>query len=283
VIIFYRCQEGILKEFENETLTVDERGEVIQRVVNRAQVFVEKLENDVSLEMVSIPGGMFQMGSPLRHGYEDEHPQHPVSVAPFFMSKSTINQEQWLVMMKKKLSWRFEGARRPVDSVSWNDAQDFCRRLAKKIGRAYRLPTEAEWEYACRANTATPFSFGQTLTTDLANYVGEHIFAGEPKGVYRHETTEAGSYPPNAFGLVDMHGGLWEWCADAWHDDYTGAPADGRVWESTQKEVFKVGRGGSWHEPPGNCRSAVRLKFDPAERDEFFGFRVAFSGPLQEK
>jgi len=272
-----------VQDYEYETVTVNERGEMIHHMPGKAQIFIEPLGKDVCLEMVAILGGMFQMGSPLRHGYEDEHPQHPVSVAPFFISKSTITQEQWLAVMKKKLSWRFEGVRRPVDSVSWNDAQDFCHRLANKTGRAYRLPGEAEWEYACRANTGTPFSFGQTLTTGLANYVGEHVFAGEPKGVYRHETTQAGSFPPNGFGLYDMHGGLWEWCADAWHDDYTGAPADGTVWESTQAASHRVGRGGSWHETPNNCRSAVRLKFDPTERDEFFGLRVALSAPINDK
>jgi formylglycine-generating enzyme required for sulfatase activity len=266
-----------MKEFEFEVISVNERGEVIQRVVHEAQVFIEPLGKDVNVEMIFIPGGIFQMGSPLHHGFEDEHPQHPGSIAPFFMSKSTITQEQWLAVMKKKLSWRFQGARRPVDSVSWNDAQDFCRRLSKIVKKAYRLPGEAEWEYACRANTGTPFSYGPTLTTDMANYVGEYVFAQEPKGIYRHETTEAGFFPPNAFGLYDMHGGLWEWCADAWHDDYTGAPADGSVWETGQQASYRVGRGGSWHEPPNNCRCGVRLKYDPTERDEFFGFRIALS------
>jgi formylglycine-generating enzyme required for sulfatase activity len=271
-----------VQEYEFEVVTVHSRGEVVQRLLRQAKLFIEPLGKDVFLDMVYIPGGIFLMGSPLRYGYEDEHPQHPVSIAPFFMSKFTITQEQWLAVMRKKLTWRFQGAKRPVDSVSWKDTQDFCYRLSKKVGRAYRLPGEAEWEYACRSNTGSPFHFGQTITTDLANYCGEHVFADEPKGVYRHATIEAGNFPPNGFGLCDMHGNLWEWCADAWHDDYTGAPANGIVWESSQDASHRVGRGGSWHEPPNNCRSAARLKFDPAERDEFFGFRVALSTPIEK-
>jgi formylglycine-generating enzyme required for sulfatase activity len=163
-----------------------------------------------------------------------------------------------------------------VDRVSWYDAREFCERLSERTGRVYRLPSEAEWEYACRARTTTPFYFGETITTDLANYVGEHIYRSEPKGIYRHETTEVGSFPPNAFGLYDMHGNVWEWCADAWHDNYVGAPADGSVWESRSGSQ-RVLRGGCWHDPPGLCRSAARLKHVPHEGEDFFGFRVALA------
>jgi formylglycine-generating enzyme required for sulfatase activity len=138
------------------------------------------------------------------------------------------------------------------------------------------MPSEAEWEYACRARTTTPFYFGETITTDLANYVGEFVYRSEPKGIYRHETTEVGSFPPNAFGICDMHGNIWEWCEDTWHNNYLGAPADGKVWE-IQAGLNRVLRGGCWHDPPDLCRSAVRLKHVLNEGEDFFGFRVALA------
>jgi formylglycine-generating enzyme required for sulfatase activity len=267
-----------MQTFEFETLTVNSSGEILSRALGQARSIVETLKNDIALEMVWLPGGITQMGSPGHLGYADEHPQHPVSVAPFFISRYLVTQEQWLSVMRRPLNCRFSGARLPVDRASWDDAQSFCQRLAKRSGHPYRLPSEIEWEYACRANTATPFSCGETLTTDLANYVGEHIFANEPKGIYRHGTTPVDTFPPNAFGLSDMHGNLWEWCADAWHDDYTAAPFNGTAWDDF-KPKFRVVRGGSWHETPNHCRSAVRLKFAPTERDDFVGFRVALTLP----
>ncbi len=265
-----------MEEFEFEILTVNERGEIVERRPGRARQMVEPLAPGVMLEMVPLPGGIFQMGSPGHAGYEDERPQHPVSVAPFLMGKYEVTQEQWLAVMGKGLEYRCMGPRRPVDRVSWKAAQGFCAQLAKKTGRAYRLPSEAEWEYACRAGTSSPFYFGPTITTDLVNYVGDHLYASEPKGIYRHVSTEAGSLPPNGFGLYDMIGNLWEWCADAWHDDYIGAPVDGSAWESRGSR-YRVLRGGSWHEIPANCRSAVRLKFDAADGEDFVGFRLALT------
>ncbi|MBN1877274.1 MAG: formylglycine-generating enzyme family protein, partial [Anaerolineae bacterium] len=117
---------------------------------------------------------------------------------------------------------------------------------------------------------------GPTLTTDLANYVGIHTYLDEPEGIYRHVTTDVGSFPPNAFGLYDMHGNVWEWCADAWHDDYMGAPTDGSVWEQTSA-TYRVLRGGCWHDPPTLCRSAARLKYTPNDGEDYFGFRVALA------
>ena len=271
----------MIEGFNFETLTIDSGGVVIARIAFQARQFTEHLAGSIPLEMVFIPGGIFVMGSTARYGYEDERPQHPVSVAPFWLGKAPVTQAQWRAVLGKKPACRFAGDDLPVERISWLDAQDFCRRLVKKTRRAYRLPSEAEWEYACRAGTSTPFYCGPTLTTDLANYVGEHIFSGEPRGVYRHTTTEAGTFPPNAYGLYDMHGNLWEWCADAWHENYLGAPADGSAWEGSAWEAgdarYRVVRGGSWHEPPNHCRSAVRLKYDPVERDEVVGFRLALT------
>jgi formylglycine-generating enzyme required for sulfatase activity len=172
--------------------------------------------------------------------------------------------------------YRCKGARRPADRVDWDSAREFCAQLSKKTRCSYRLPSEAQWEYACRAGTTTPFYCGLTLTTDFANYVGYHLYLEEPPGVYRHETTEVDSFLPNAFGLYDMHGNVWEWCADAWHDDYTGAPVDGSVWDS-RRAGYRVLRGGSWHDPPGICRCAARLKFKAADGDDCVGFRVALT------
>ena len=272
---------SLLQEFEFEVVFVDRQGDIIEHETCSARQFTEDLGNGVRLEMVSVPGGTFRMGSREGQGFEDEYPQHSGNIAPFFMSKYPITQEQWAAVMEWMPLYRCVGAKRPVDRVSWEDARDFCVQLSKKSGRLYHLPSEAQWEYACRAGTRTPFYFGETITTDLVNYVGEHTFLSEPKGVYRHETTDVGEFPPNAFGLYDMHGNVWEWCADAWHDDYHGAPSDGSAWASGEPGYY-VQRGGSWHEPPNNCRSAIRLKFRSIDRDDCVGFRVAL-GSLERQ
>jgi formylglycine-generating enzyme required for sulfatase activity/predicted nucleotidyltransferase len=267
-----------LQEFEYETVRVNDRGEVIQRQTHQARRFVEELASGVTLEMVAVPGGRFLMGSRAGRGYADEEPQHSVKVPAFFMGQYPVTQEQWEAVMEWRPPYRCQGAKRPADRVSWFAAREFCERLSAKTGRAYRLPGEAEWEYACRAGTTTPFHFGKTITTDVANYVGEHTYLSEPTGVYRHQTTQAGAFPPNTFGLYDMHGNVWEWCADAWHDNYVGAPGDGSVWES-DAAAHRVLRGGCWHDPPGLCRSATRLKSAPGEGEDFFGLRVALESP----
>jgi formylglycine-generating enzyme required for sulfatase activity len=264
------------QEFVFEVLTVNGSGEIAGRETRTAPQYVERLDGGISLEMVVIPGGAFVMGSRAGQGYDDERPQHSVRIPSFLMGKYPITQEQWEAVMAWIPPYRCRGPRRPVDRVSWHDASEFCKRLSERTGRVYRLPSEAEWEYGCRAETSTPFYFGETITTDLANYVGEYIYRAEPKGVYRHETTELGSFPPNAYGLYDMHGNVWEWCADAWHDDYLGAPVDGSVWEGRASSA-RVLRGGCWHDPPGLCRSAARLRGMPHEGEDYFSFRVAFA------
>jgi formylglycine-generating enzyme required for sulfatase activity len=264
----------VIQEFE--TVTVNENGEITARENHSASLFVENLDGQVRLEMVLIPWGMFRMGSQAGLGYEDERPQHNVRVQPFWMSKTPVTQEQWESIMGRPLPYRSKGAKRPVDRVSWDNANKFCAKLSARTGRGYRLPSEAEWEYACRAGSTSPFSFGLTATTDLANYVGEHIFRSEPAGIYRHGSTEVGSFPPNAFGLYDMHGNVWEWCADAWHESYEGAPSDGSAWGG-RPGADRVLRGGCWHDTPDLCRSAARLKHVPTEGEDYFGFRVALA------
>jgi formylglycine-generating enzyme required for sulfatase activity len=265
-----------LQEFTFEVVTVDTFGVITARQTHNAKQYGENLSEGVSLDMVVIPGGNFFMGTRQGKGYDDEIPQHRVSVPSFLLSKVPVTQEQWQTVMDWNPPYRCIGNRRPVDRVSWHDAIEFCVHLSEKTGRQYRLPSEAEWEYACRGGTSTPFNVGKTITTDIANYVGEHTFASEPKGIYRHVTTDVGSFPPNAYGLYDMHGNVWEWCADAWHDNYVGAPTDGRAWESGEHDL-RVLRGGCWHDPPDLCRSAARLKAMSRENEDYFSFRVALS------
>jgi len=256
-----------------ETPTLNQKGEIIAQARHGSRQFTEDLGNDVSLDMLVIPPGIFQMGSPRQLGNKDEQPQHLVTIKSFMMSKYLITQGQWKAIMRKLPPCRFKGDNVPVERVSWNDAHKFCKRLSIKTGRHYRLPSETQWEYSCRAETITPFSFGETITTDVANFNGEYSFLKEPHGLYRHVTTEGGTFPPNAFGLYDMHGNLWEWCVDNWLDDYSSSPRDSTSYQS-KKSHFRVARGGSWHEPPELCRSAARIKFLQSDADEFVGFRV---------
>jgi len=259
--------------------------ENINRDRQQAADFAEDLGNGIILEMASIPGGSFLMGSPEseeRRYHEWESPQHRVTIAPFYMGKYSVTQAQWQAVaelrpVKHELDpdpSRFKGANRPVESISWHDAVEFCARLSRETGRHYRLPSEAEWEYACRAGTTTPFHFGETITPDLANYDGDYIYGSGSKGVYRRETIDVGSFPPNAFNLYDMHGNVWEWCADPWHENYEGAPADGSVWESGGNYSPRSIRGGSWGFNPRYCRSANRNWDAPGFRDDSNGLRV---------
>ncbi len=275
----------LLLTFDFEVVTVNSRGKEINRQRRQAEFFSENLGSGVILEMVAIPGGTFLMGSPFteKERVNDESPPHPVSIQPFFMGKYTVTQAQWRAVaalpdinISLKLNpSEFKGDTLPVESISWEEAVEFCARLSKKTGRAYRLPSEAEWEYACRAGTTTPFHFGETITPDLANYNGNSPYGNAPKGTYRQQTTPVGTFPPNAFGLYDMHGNVWERCADSWHDNYKGAPGDGSVWELGGETNWRVPRGGSWFNSAVNCRSANRCRFYGGSRNGKYGFRVA--------
>jgi formylglycine-generating enzyme required for sulfatase activity len=252
--------------------------------------FTLALDDKVQLEMLAIPSGTFWMGSPDGEGYDNERPRHKVTIAPFWMGKYPITQAQYQAVMGKNPS-RFKGDRRPVEKVSWHDAIAFCKQLRGKDNRHFRLPSEAEWEYACRAGTETPFYFGETITTDQANYRGTDweyngtVYPGNygsgPKGEYREQTTDVGIFPANAFGLYDMHGNVWEWCADHWHGNYEGAPIDGSAWldENADTEARRVLRGGSWINIPRYCRSASRYRYVAGIRNCNFGFRVVCSAP----
>jgi formylglycine-generating enzyme required for sulfatase activity len=262
-----------MQTIEFETPTLNEKGEISARTRQTAQQFTEDLGNGINLDLISIPAGVFQMGSPRRIGNMDEQPQHLVTIKSFMMGRFLTTQGQWKAIMGKLPPCRFKGDTLPVERVSWNDAQNFCQQLSRKMGRKFQLPSETQWEYACRAGTGTPFSYGETLTVEVANFNGEHTFRDEPRGFYFHSTNEGGKFPPNAFGLYDMHGNLWEWCADNWLDDYSSSPRDGSAYQHKDNH-YGVARGGSWHEPPGLCRSAARLRVLQSDADEFMGFRV---------
>jgi formylglycine-generating enzyme required for sulfatase activity len=244
----------------------------------------------VKLEMVYIPGETFYMGAPKteKDSLDYERPQHYVTVKPFYMGKYTITQEQWEKVVyscppvARELNSRpayFPGDKLPVERVSWNDAVEFCARLSHKTGQKYRLPSEAEWEYACRAGSAKPFAFGDTITTNVVNYNGNYTYGNAPKGEYRGRTTPVGTFQPNAFGLYDMHGNVWEWCADTWHNNYEGAPNDGSAWISEINQNVRLLRGGSWDNDPGSCRSAFR-NYNLLDLLNLIdiGFRVVCSG-----
>ncbi len=241
----------------------------------RSRQHVEELGFDVTLEMVWIPGGSFLMGSPEEETgrFDRETPQHRVSVPPFFFGKYPVTQAQWEAIVGENPS-RFRGEQRPVEMISFEDALQFCEKLSARHSRQYRLPSEAEWEYACRAGSVTPFHFGSAITAELANYDATHSYASEPAGEYRGETTPVGSFLPNGFGLYDMHGNVWEWCADPWHSDYEDAPRNGLVWEEGGDESLRVMRGGAWDILPKGCRSAFRDFDSPDNREASYGLRV---------
>jgi formylglycine-generating enzyme required for sulfatase activity len=242
--------------------------------------------------MVPIPAGEFMMGSPEDETgrWDDEGPQHRVRLAPFSLARTPITQAQWRQVARWQPApgdppWErqlnpepsfFKGGlpvenrrpehdRRPVEGVSWFDAQEFCRRLSQRTGtgHTYTLPSESQWEYACRAGTTTPYAFGATLSQWQANIASSG-------------TTEVGSFPANAWGLHDMLGNVWEWCADHWHPNYLGAPDDGRSWinPAADEHEQKLLRGGSWYNYPRYCRSAYRDHFDPDVVSGSVGFRV---------
>ncbi len=281
-----------LAVYQFESVRVDRNGRIINRTQLSAQYFSQDLGSGIGLEMVSIPGGVFTMGMP--EGQKGDYtgsdqPPHLVVVPPFFMSKYTVTQPQWrqvasLPKIERDLNPNpsyFQGNDRPVETISWFDAVEFCARLSRLTGRNYRLPSESEWEYACRAGTTTPYNFGETITSQLANYYAERDpFADEQEGEYRKETTPVGSFPPNDFGLYDLHGNVYEWCGDGWHNNYQGAPANGEVWQpekNSRGDRFRILRGGGWGTETRQCRSATRSKFSPHNRYSVIGLRLAMS------
>lgn len=229
--------------------------------------------------MVVIPGGRFLMGSPSDEPERrDEERQHEVEVEPFALGKYAVTfdeYDQFAHAMRQTLP-DDEGwgrGRRPVINVSWLNAVAYADWLSKQTGQTYRLPTEAEWEYACRAGTTTPFCFGTTISTEQANYNGSNIYGGGQKGMYRQKTVEVGQFPANAWGLYEMHGNVWEWTGSEHEEGYSGAEL--RVVSDPNAGGPRVLRGGSWYNEPGRLRSAARLRGVPRDGDFTVGFRLA--------
>lgn len=263
-----------LNSYQVDTVTLDFNGNTISRRKEQARYFTEDLSGGVVLEMTEIAGGAFLMGSPpseaRREG--DEGPQHQVTVPTFYMGKYEVTQAQWQAVMGNSPS-NSKGNNLPVENVTWSDAVEFCKRLSQNTGREYRLPSEAEWEYACRAGTTTPFAFGETITADLVNYNG-NPYGGAPKDKSRGRTIPVGSLGvANRFGLYDMHGNVWEWCQDIYHVNYDGAPTDGSAWESGG-DARRILRGGAWLDPAYGSRSADRYMEAPNNHHNYLGFRV---------
>jgi formylglycine-generating enzyme required for sulfatase activity len=262
------------EEIELETAIQRINNHVIERVgnfitsvvgdsPNPQTSFIENLANGVRLEMVNLPAGEFLMGSP-DSAYQNEKPPHQVTVNSFAIGKYPVTQAQYQAVMGKNPSHFKNNRQNPVEQVSWNDAQAFCQKLSQIIGKTYRLPTEAEWEYACRAGTTTRFYFGDDA--NLKDY-------GWYDGNSQQTTHPVGQKKPNAWGLYDMSGNVWEWCEDNWHDNYKNAPKDGSAW-LIKDNYSQILRGGSWFNNPYYCRSAFRGNSDRRDHYDNGGFRV---------
>ena len=240
--------------------------------------------------MVVIPGGQFLMGSPDKEGKNcsQERPQHEVNLSSLCMSKYPIKQAQWEIIMSNNPS-EFKGTNKPVDTVSFYDSLEYCQKLSEAVGIDFNLPSEAQWEYACRSiinssqyrqldkTEISPYFYcGDTITQTLANYNSTRSYQQETIGIHRQQTTEVGSFPANNFGFYDLHGNVWEWWADDWHETYQNAPEDGSIWIDGDKQHSPM-RGGSWAAFPFYCRCATRNKVQRNNRSRYNGFRVVYN------
>jgi formylglycine-generating enzyme required for sulfatase activity len=297
----------LLKQWGEEvpiwTAEVNKQGNIALSIIAENDLpttVIEELEDGINLEIVEVPGGEFWMGASEGEegAYPNERPQHKVKVSPFLMGKYLVTQAQWRVVaslpkverdLNPEPSYYKGYSRRPVESISWHEAVEFCERLSlwsqeKGKGYQYRLPSEAEWEYACRSVVSyqlsviseesiqnpiyPPYHFGCNIDPALANY-------GQTA---RARTTAVGRFQiVNAFGLYDMHGNVFEWCLDNWHENYEGAPTDGRAWLSENNYQYKILRGGSWNVSPGSCRCAFCNWGNPDRGINYLGLRVVAS------
>lgn len=291
--------------YEFDVINVDDKGRLGERRKERARFYVEGVGGGINLEMVEVQAGAFVMGSSpaeleqIESNYSrglnkesrtelhahllSETPQQTIKVAGFYLSKYEVTQAQWravaaLPKINRELMSDpsgFKGGNRPVEQISWEDAMEFCERLSVATGRRYRLPTEAEWEYACRAGTNWQFNLGGTIDTDWVNYNGKLPYAAAPKDMFRQQTVPVGTLGvANAFGLYDMHGNIWEWCLDGWRESYSEAPPDGNNRSQDKVTSLRVLRGGAWDSSAGECRSSERRQAQALLRLNNIGFRV---------
>ncbi len=282
---------------QEERLKIEQRSFKVQ-ADKPTDYISENLGNGVTLDLLRIPAGKIMMGMPaderqialdnvVKYGNKREDvekwldwstPQHQATLKEFWLGKFTITNAQWYAVMgtnpSEQYDVKFQGKNQPVVGVSWDDTKEFCKKASEKTGKSIRLPSETEWEYACRAGTNTAFHFGETITSELVNYDGNYPYGDAPEGEYRQKTVNVDSFSPNAWGLYQMHGNVWEWCEDVWHDNYKGIPQDGSPWLKDGEQNRHVVRGGSWDDNADICRSAIRNRFDTDYSFNNLGFRV---------
>ena len=280
-------------------LLISVTGFVPRRTV-RAQDKSKTITNSIGMKLNFIPAGKFLMGSPATEKERDpEELQHEVAITrPFYMGVFEVTQGEYEKLMgKPKEGGKYnpwnrgaffaQGPDYPMDQATWTQAVEYCKRLSalpaeKKAGRTYRLPTEAEWEYACRAGSKTVFHVGDALSSDKANFDGAYPYGKANKGPNVRKTTKVGSYPPNAYGLYDMHGNVAEWCSDFYDPDYykkspkddPKGPAEGVMPTGFANNFYHVVRGGCWLDEARACRAAYRFRLQPTEPYRLVGFRV---------
>jgi len=256
-----RLQRQQAEQLRQKQLEAEKRLEAERQRAKSSQELTIDLAQGITLELVRIPAGKFMMGS---NEDDSEKPIHEVTIQPFYLGKYPITQEQYQAVMGSNPS-RFKGAKLPVEQVSWDDAVKFCEKLSQN-DKKYRLPSEAEWEYACRAGTQTKYYFG-----DDQSKLKDYAWYRENSGSTTHPV---GEKKPNAFGLYDMYGNVWEWCSDRWHENYNNAPTDGSSWETGTVKNYRALRGGSWSGDVIYCRSAYRFRINASNRNDFIGFRL---------
>ncbi len=284
-----------VKTYEFKTVDLNVNGKVIKETNGQAKSFTENLADGITLEMVEVRGGSFMMGAEKEEEYSGNYdqntmPQHKVTVPTFYIGKFEVTQAQWKfvaglpkvnIELKAKPS-KFRGDDNPVEQITWAEAAEFCARLSNHTGRQYRLPSEAEWEYACRAGTDTLFSFGDSITLGQVNFSGimsAHYRGPYPDG-YLDQTFSVGTTKvANNFGIYDMHGNVWEWCQDVYHENYNGAPTDGSAWVTGGEQEKHICRGGSWICRGGACSSTYRNEGDLNWKRDDYGLRVVMTVP----
>jgi len=277
------------KNFSYDVITLNQEGAEINRKTGKNQCFQENLDNQILLELAFIPSGILWMGCPKTEYNTSANPIHQVKITEFWMGIYPITQAQWRIVanypqINQSLNpdpSYFKGDNLPVERVSWYETVEVCNRLSSQTGRFYRLPSEAEWEYACRGFkqikgiSHTPFHFGDGISPQFANYNPDHEDNQTQKAIYRQETTPVGSFQvANNFGLCDLHGNVWEWCLDPWHDNYEGSPSDQTPWNYGGQNKNRVLRGGSWSLNAHYCTSAYRDGYSSKLSDYGIGFRV---------